>query len=130
MRLIVEIIVRLAHANHSDTCIVSGEKIRELLQSWYGIHRCMRTVWYHLYAARREHLIIRQTRWRAIGGRLILKARSRYRVAWRQLQRHAYAARSALKLLALVGPGPRRQTVQKIALGLQNLLNSVVPNTS
>lgn len=125
-RELINIIVRLAHANHSDTCIVSGSKLRELLLAWYGLRRSMRWVWYHLYAARREHLIVRQTRWRAIGHRIVLKARSRYRLAWRLTQRQAYDARSALKLLALVTGHARRQTVQKVAHGLQNLLNSVV----
>jgi len=126
-RQLNDLIVRLAHANRSDTCIVSGEKLRELLQSWYGLRRSIRWIWYHLRASSREHLIIRQTRWRAIGGKLLLKARTRYRIGWRQMQRQAYGARSALKLMAMVTGVSRRETVQKIALGLQTLLKSVVP---
>jgi len=126
-RYVVQIIERLCHANHSDTCITSGENIRRLLFVWYGIRRSIRWVWYHLYAATREQLITRQTRWRATGGKIVLKARTRYRLAWRHLQRQVQAARSACKLLALVANPWRRETVQKSALGLQKLLSSVVP---
>lgn len=126
-RQLLDIIVRLAHANRSDQCIVSGDKLKELLFAWYHKRRSIRWIWYHLFALRREHLIVRQTRWRALGGRLVLKARSRYRLAWRLMTRQIYAAKSALKLMTHVEPGPRRQTVQKFAVGLEDLLRSVLP---
>lgn len=127
-RELLLVIERLAHANRSDTCIVSGEKLRELVHAWYGLGRSIRWVWYHLDRAAREHLIVRQTRWRAVGGRLVLKARTRYRIGYRYLQRCGTAARTWAKLAALVSAPARRQTVQKVALGLQNLIGSVVPS--
>jgi len=126
-RALLLVIERLCAANRSDTCIVSIEKLRELMGAWFAVHRCRRSVIYHLKAAVREHLIVRQTRWRAVGGRLVLKARTRYRIAWRHLQRLASSARTCARLLAQVHAPGRQQTVQKIALGLQNLIGSVVP---
>jgi len=124
-RALITVIERLCAANHSDTCIVSIEKLRELMDAWFSVKRCRRSVCYHLKAAVREHLIIRQTRWKAVGGRLVLKARTRYRIAWRHFQRLASSARQCARLLALVAPSGRRETVQNIALGLKNLLGSI-----
>lgn len=126
-RALLLVIERLCAANRSDTCIVSIEKIRELMAAWFGVRRCRRSICYHLRAAVREHLIVRQTRWKQAAGRLVIKARTRYRIAWRHLQRLASSARQCARLLALVSAPGRRETVQKIALGLQNLIGSVVP---
>lgn len=126
-RLVLLLVERLCAANHSDHCIVSIEKIRELLATWWRLERSRRWVCYHLKAAAREMLIFRQTRWQALGGRLVIRARTRYRIGWRQFQRLASSARAAARLLALHAGAPRRETMQRIALGLQNLLNSVVP---
>jgi len=124
-RALLLVIERLCAANRSDTCIVSIEKLRELMAAWFAVKRCRRSVCYHLRAAVREHLIIRQTRWQAVGGRLVLKARTRYRIAWRHFQRLASSARQCARLLALVATPGRRETVQNIALGLKNLLGSI-----
>lgn len=126
-RAILLVIERLCAANRSDTCIVSIEKIRELALAWFSVKRCRRSICYHLKAATREHLIVRQTRWKAVGGRLVIKARTRYRIGWRHLQRLASSARQCARLLALINAPGRRETVQKIASGLQNLLGSIVP---
>lgn len=126
-RALLLVLERLCAANRSDTCIVSIEKLRELMGAWFAVKRCRRSVCYHLKAAVREHLIIRQTRWKAVGGKLVIKARTRYRIAWRHFQRLASSARQCARLLALVSAPGRRETVQKIALGLQNLIGSVVP---
>jgi hypothetical protein len=129
-RELLGVLTKLWAANKSDTCIVSGEKLRELVAAWYGLKRSTRWVWYHLRAAQREHLVIKQTRWRAVAGKLELKARNRYRCGWRQFQRAGLQARSWAKLAALITAPGRRQTVQKIALGLKNLISSVVPESS
>jgi hypothetical protein len=121
------LIERLCAANHSNTCIVSIEKLRELLFAWFGLKRSRRTIAYHLKAAAREMLIFRQTRWKAVHGRLVLKARTRYRIGWRHLQRLTQHARQCGRLLIHAREGLRRETVQKLALGLQELFSSVVP---
>jgi hypothetical protein len=126
-RELLLVIERLAHANHSDSCIVSGETLKRLVLAWFGIARSMRWIWYHLAAASREHLIIRQTRWRAVGGKLMLKARTRYRLGYRYLQRLGRGARGWAQLAALVSAPWRRETVQKVAIGLQTLIGSIVP---
>ncbi len=118
---------RLANANHSDHCIVAGAKLRELVAQWFGLHRSIRWVWYHLKAAEREQLVIRQRRWRAVNKRIELKARTRYRLTYRYTQRLLRGARTGLQLAALITSAARRQTVTKIALVLQTLIGSVVP---
>jgi len=126
-RELLLVIERLANANRSDTCIVSATTLTRLVLTWFGLHRSIRWTWYHLRAAAREQLVIRQTRWRAVNGKLVIKARNRYRLTWRYLQRQLRGARTGLKLAALITSAARRQTVQKVALGLYDLLRSVVP---
>jgi hypothetical protein len=126
-RALITVIERLCAANRSDTCIVSIEKLRELMLAWFSVRRCRRSVCYHLKAAVREHLIVRQTRWKAVGGKLLIKARTRYRIGWRHFQRLASSARQCARLLPLITAPGRRETVQKLALGLQNLIGSVFP---
>lgn len=130
-RLLLNVIERLCAANLSDATIVSIDKLRELVEAWFGLKRSRRWVCYHLKAARREHLIIKQSRWKVVNGRIEIKGRSRYRIAWRHWKRLASNARQAIRLMGAgtLSPG-RRETVQKIAHGLQNLLNSVVPSTA
>lgn len=124
---LLSVIQRLCNANRSDTCIVSGDKLRNLMFAWDHEKRSRRWIWYHLKALVRDHYLLRQTRWKAIGGKIVIKARTRYRVTWRTMQHYLRHARHGLKLAAFVGPGARLQTVQKIALGLETLLRSVVP---
>lgn len=127
---LLDVITRLCNANRSDRCIVSGEKLRELLGAWFHVQVSVRTVWYHLARLKTELYITGQTRYRIVNHKLALKARTRYRVLWRSKQRLLRCARSSLKFLALPVEAHRQQTVQKIALGLETLLRSVVPNST
>lgn len=126
-RVLIHTLARLCDANHSDRCIVSIDKLRELCGAWFHVHRSRRWVCYHLKAAEREQLLARQTRWRKLPSGEITKGRTRYRLRWRQVSRWLSHARHALRWLSLPTLRGRQEVVQKIAFGLQNLLDSIVP---
>lgn len=117
----------IANANKGDTFIISVRTLMTFAATRLGFARCERFWWYHLKEARRQQLITRQSRWRRTRAGDIERARSITRIAWRRFQQLGRAARTwAMLAPKVVAPG-RRETVQKIAAGVQELLSSVVP---
>lgn len=120
----IELITAAAGGDRAPIYISTIQKWAALRFNWKVSRR---TICYHLKAAIRDHLIARQSRWIAVTKRTELRDRSIYRLTWRHFQRLGRAARRWAQLArGVVAPG-RRETVQKSAQGVQDLLRSVVP---